>query len=41
VTTTTELALVVEVWVGGGGMFHGCVTDPGLMMIPEGIYFGL
>jgi hypothetical protein len=26
---------------GGGGTFHGCVTDPRLMMIPKGIYFGL
>jgi hypothetical protein len=39
VTTMTELALVTEVWVGGGGTFHGCVTDPRLMMIPQG--FGL
>jgi hypothetical protein len=41
VTTTTKLTLVVEVWVGGRGMFHGCVIDPKLMMIPKGIYFGL
>jgi hypothetical protein len=41
VTTMTKLALVVEVWVGGGGTFHGCVTYPRLMMIPKGIYFGL
>jgi hypothetical protein len=41
VTTMTKLALVVMVWVGGGGTFHGCVTDPRLMMIPKGIYFGL
>jgi hypothetical protein len=41
VTTMTKLALVAEVWVGGGGTFHGCVTDPRLMMIPKGIYFGL
>jgi len=40
VTTMTKLALVAEVWVGGG-TFHGCVTDPRLMMIPKGIYFGL
>jgi len=39
-TTMIKLALVVEVWVGGG-TFHGCVTDPRLMMIPKGIYFGL
>jgi hypothetical protein len=41
VTTMTKLALVAVVWVGGGGTFHGCVTDPRLMMIPKGIYFGL
>ncbi len=40
-TTMTKLALVVKVWVGGGRMFHGCVIDPRLMMIPKGIYFGL
>jgi len=41
VTTMTKLVLVVEVWVGGRGTFHGCVTNPKLMMIPKGIYFGL
>jgi hypothetical protein len=35
----TKLALVTEVWVGGGGTFHGCVTDPRLMMIPQGNLF--
>ncbi len=34
-TTMTKLALVAEVWVGGGGTFHGCVTDLRLMMIPK------
>ncbi len=41
VTTLTMLALVADVWVGGGGMFHGCFTNPRLMMIFKGIYFGL
>jgi hypothetical protein len=39
-TTFTKWALVAKVWVGGG-MFHGCFTYPKLMMIFEGIYFGL
>jgi hypothetical protein len=35
VTTMTKLALVAMVWVGGGGTFHGCVTDPRLMRSPR------